>query len=264
MKILEQISKQGEKRLPICFPPPITSYLPYSVLSAIICGTEKSNNWIYNNFIQLYFNGIGKVDYYPNSDFAYHDKLCLSSTELNQLNYQMNYKSIISDMKFWIDNGNYVSCYLAESKIPGTRFYNCSDIIHSQFIFGYSDERQIFYLSNFGKTSKKLEIMEVKYEDFLYALEYTISCNKERKYLATTTMKDIGKDFRIILLHYNQTNNELYSSKICIEYIRQQISDLLEEKNSSLHNVYFSGLQSGQWGLSTYEVIKEKYRNGRN
>ena len=87
-------------------------------------------NWIYNNFIQLYHNGFGKEDYYPNSDFAYQDKLYLSATELNEQNYKLNFKSFIDDMLFWIDNGNYIVIYLAESQIPGTRFYKKSDIIH--------------------------------------------------------------------------------------------------------------------------------------
>ena len=60
---IEEINETREKKLPICFPPPITSYLPYSVLSSIICANESSYNWIYNNFIQLYHNGFGKEDY---------------------------------------------------------------------------------------------------------------------------------------------------------------------------------------------------------
>lgn len=67
INILENINKSCEKRLEIAFPPPITSYLPYSVITSIITAQENSLNWIYNNFIQIYHKGIGKVDYYPNS-----------------------------------------------------------------------------------------------------------------------------------------------------------------------------------------------------
>ena len=133
------MKKNREKKLPLYFPPPITSYLPYSVISAIVCANGNNLDWIYNNFIQLYHNGFGKVDYYPNSDFAYQDKLYLSATELCQHNYRMRHETIIEDMKYWIDNGNYIVFYLAESKIPNTRFFNRSDVIHSQFIFGYEE-----------------------------------------------------------------------------------------------------------------------------
>ena len=109
------MKKNREKKLPLYFPPPITSYLPYSVISAIVCANGNNLDWIYNNFIQLYHNGFGKVDYYPNSDFAYQDKLYLSATELCQHNYRMRHETIIEDMKYWIDNGNYIVCLLYTS-----------------------------------------------------------------------------------------------------------------------------------------------------
>lgn len=94
---------------------------------------------------------------------------------------------------------NYIVFYLAESKIPNTRFFNRSDVIHSQFIFGYEEKDHIFYLMNFG-ISEKLEIIKLKFEDLLVALEYTINLNGKRKNLQSTTMRDQGKDFRLILL----------------------------------------------------------------
>lgn len=257
------MKKNREKKLPLYFPPPITSYLPYSVISAIVCANGNNLDWIYNNFIQLYHNGFGKVDYYPNSDFAYQDKLYLSATELCQHNYRMRHETIIEDMKYWIDNGNYIVFYLAESKIPNTRFFNHSDVIHSQFIFGYEEKDHIFYLMNFG-ISEKLEIIKLKFEDLLVALEYTINLNGKRKNLQSTTMRDQGKDFRLILLKYNDSQNRSYDSGINLQYIKQQLVDLVECNNSSVHHSYFTSWQHGIWGLDTYEEIKKEYKKNTN
>lgn len=255
---IEEINETREKKLPICFPPPITSYLPYSVLSSIICANESSYNWIYNNFIQLYHNGFGKEDYYPNSDFAYQDKLYLSATELNEQNYKLNFKSFIDDMLFWIDNGNYIVIYLAESQIPGTRFYKKSDIIHSQFIFGYHKEKKNFYMMNFSAKSEKLDILELKFDEIIPALKYTIKINMARKNTQSITMRDFGKDFRLILLKYNFAQSVSYDPKINLPNIRQQLQDLINGNNSSIHNLYFTSSQNATWGLATYDLVKKR------
>lgn len=36
------MKKNREKKLPLYFPPPITSYLPYSVISAIVCANGNN------------------------------------------------------------------------------------------------------------------------------------------------------------------------------------------------------------------------------
>lgn len=258
-KILDATDEIGEKKLIISFPPVIKCYLPYSVLSSIICANEQSLNWIYNNFIQLYHNGFGKEDYFPNADFAYQDKLCLSVTELNQFNYKMNIDTIVDDIKFWIDNKNYLVLYLSEIKIPNVRFHNVADVIHSQFIFGYSESKKVFYLMNFGNESQKLEVVEFKYQDLVDALEYTIELNRERKYKKSTTMRDYGRDFRIVLLKYNECQSEVYNNDINIEYIEKQLYDFVECRNSSNQTSYFTSFQTGKWGLDTYDEIKKQF-----
>lgn len=259
-KILDGIDEIGEKRLIISFPPAVKCYLPYSVLSSIICANEQSLNWIYNNFIQLYHNRFGKVDYFPNADFAYQDKLYLSVTEINQFNFKMNIDTIIDDIKFWIDNKNYVVLYLSEMKIPNVRYYNITDVIHSQFIFGYSESKNVFHLMNFGNKSQKLEVVEFKYQDLIDALEYTIKLNRERKYKKNTTMRDYGRDFRIVLLRFNEFQSEVYNNDINIEYIEKQLYDFVECKNSSYQTSYFTSFQTGKWGLDTYDEIKKQFK----
>lgn len=180
INILENINKSCEKRLEIAFPPPITSYLPYSVITSIITAQENSLNWIYNNFIQIYHKGIGKVDYYPNSDFAYNDKIILNSNELTQNNYKLNIDNIIDDIKFWIDNNNYIVFYLIESYVPGMRFYQKADVVHSEFIFGYNDEKKCVYVMNFPCNGEKLAIIELDYESLKKSILYTIEYNKKR------------------------------------------------------------------------------------
>lgn len=255
LNILEEINEEYEKRLAIAFPPPITSYLPFSAVSSIITAQEKSLNWIYNNFIQIYHKGIGKVDYYPNSDFAYNDKVILNTNELTQNNYRLAQNTIIDDIKFWIDNNNYVIFYLAESHVPGMRFYKRADVVHSEFIFGYNDEKKCVYVMNFPSNGQKLAIIELGYEDLKKALCYTIEYNKNHMQNKCITMKNYNKEFRIILLRYNQVFQMGYSSEINVKVIKKQISDFVNCNNSSIGNSYFTLYQNGKWGLDAYEQV---------
>lgn len=255
INILENINKSCEKRLEIAFPPPITSYLPYSVITSIITAQENSLNWIYNNFIQIYHKGIGKVDYYPNSDFAYNDKIILNSNELTQNNYKLNIDNIIDDIKFWIDNNNYIVFYLIESYVPGMRFYQKADVVHSEFIFGYNDEKKCVYVMNFPCNGEKLAIIELDYESLKKSILYTIEYNKKRMKKKDITMKDYNKEFRIILLRYNDIFQVGYSHNINLDIIKKQIDDFLNSNNSSINNSYFTLYQEGKWGLDVYEQI---------
>ena len=69
-------------------------------------------------------------------------------------------------------------------------------------------------------------------------------------------MRDQGKDFRLILLKYNDSQNRSYDSGINLQYIKQQLVDLVECNNSSVHHSYFTSWQHGIWGLDTYEERK--------
>lgn len=261
MKVLDEKDRCEEKVLPIMFPPPLTSYLPWSIVSAIITACDGTLNWVYNNFIQIYHksDNVGKVDYFPNSDFAYNDKINLNSVELNQTNYRLNMDTIIDDMKYWIDHKNYVVFYLLESQLPGMRFYKKANVLHSEFVFGYSDEKQCVYVMNFPSGSEKLSVIEVKYDEIKTALESTIKYNRSRFNEKSVSMKNQYKDFRIILLQYNEVLNDAYSKNICIEGIRILLSDYINSRNSSIGTTYFTTYQTGIWGLGVYDQILEDF-----
>lgn len=87
---------------------------------------------------------------------------------------------------------------------------------------------------------------------------------EKRKNLQSTTMRDQGKDFRLILLKYNDSQNRSYDSGINLQYIKQQLVDLVECNNSSVHHSYFTSWQHGIWGLDTYEEIKKEYKKNTN
>lgn len=246
--------------LPILFPPPIKSYLPYSIISSIILGNEKTHNWLYNNFIQLYMKSPDTlVETYPNQDFFYADQSLLKSTELTSLNYQLDSKKLIEDLIFWLDNSNYIVIYLPESNIPGTRFFNQKPFLHSQFIFGYDLKSRVFKLMNFSNKTNDIAIINVNFDDLLNAFN-----SNEHKALFETPHLDWrfkNKQFRIILLRYHNYNTFCYNCNIDIDSINFQLFNYFKSKNSSLGNVFFTCSQKGIWGISIYNEVLKRLDN---
>lgn len=72
-------------------------------------------------------------------------------------------------------------------------------------------------------------------------------------------MRDYGRDFRIVLLKYNECQSEVYNNDINIEYIEKQLYDFVECRNSSNQTSYFTSFQTGKWGLDTYDEIKKQF-----
>ncbi len=100
----------------------------------------------------------------------------------------------------------------------------------------------------------------MKFEGFACSIRIYYKFEWKKKNLQSTTMSIQGKDFRLILLKYNDSQNRSYDSGINLQYIKQQLQDLVECNNSSVHHSGFTSWQHGIWGLDTYEEIKKEYK----
>ena len=72
---------------------------------------------------------------------------------------------VIEDIIYCINHQHYVVIYLNENLIPDMRHYQHKAIVHSQFIFGYNREKQIFKVINFSKKSDQMEVIDVAFSD---------------------------------------------------------------------------------------------------
>lgn len=240
--------------LPVCYPPPITAYLPISIVSNILTANRGNINWIMHNFIQLiiYETGINryKLESFPTQKSMYLDQSSMESIEMNGRYLDCDRINIIEDIINWLNEKYYVVVYLDESKLLGMGNYNKKPMLHSQFIFGYDLEQKLFKCMNFSSITFKIEVINITFEDLLRSFK-----DKETKKLYTAT-DSIGKEYCIILMKPKTKKADYYmEDTLDKEFIIQQIRQYYNSVNTSFFTMYFSGCMIGTWGQDIYKVI---------
>ncbi len=242
--------------LPLFFPPPLNAYLPLSIISSITLAHNHNHSWLYNNFIQLYQKPLpSKIGFYPNEDFNYADQSLLCTTNLSSQNYIIERENFVDNIIFWLNKGNYVIVYAAESEVPGTRFYNCKRIWHSQFVFGYNLTKKVFKIMNYSNMTDYLSIIDVSFDSLSNAFFSKATRELANSPKENWTKKD--KDFIIILIRYKDNVDPSYVNRIDMELINKQLDNFINSRNSSLDNCFFTTIQKGTWGISVYNILKD-------
>lgn len=247
--------------LPICMPPPVQAYLPFSIISTIITANTNSYDWLYNNFIQLYQKtNLNRIDTYPNQDFLFTDHAAITCTELNGLNYHVKEDTFVENIIDWVKRGNYIILYLNEAYVKGTRGYKGNDRMHAQFVFGYSLKDGVFKVMNFSQDTLKMEVLNIKFED----LKEAFFCEGTKALYHREDVHGIhkGKEFKIILMRHRQTIDNTYSVGFNVEAINEAIKAYFYEENSSLKHPFFTGVQEGNWGMGVYKALEEFIEQG--
>lgn len=245
-----------EKILPVCHPAPLKCYLPFSILSSIATANLCNHNWIHTNFIQLYRHyGTGKIESYPMQDFMYYDQKYFRVNEMNNYNHKFRRELFVEDIIFWLDSDNYVVVYADENKIPGTRYYQQRSLLHSQFIFGYNQEKRTFKLMNFSKKKDDLDIIDIPYDSIVRAFfdESTIELYQAESlpWIAK------GKQYRVELIRFIGEKSQYYDDGVDLQYVAFEIENYLFSKNSSVFTHNFSGQLKGVWGMDLYKEMQE-------
>lgn len=113
---------------------------------AIILSNDKFLPWYIEHFIRIHIENINLVRYYDPYDDIEYFSIYNEILELIPLEvFLKDVDDVISFTKKNIDNGYYVNFTLDLFYIDFAKDYNKNHNFHGPIIFGYSDEKKVFY-----------------------------------------------------------------------------------------------------------------------
>lgn len=208
------------------------------------CFYEK-RPWHYNRYIPLNDkniqekNGIFLEFFGPNQAFS------SPWIRLEKMSWDIINKSkidIIEFIKVYIDNNYYFSGYIDEYYITDRKAYLKYHWAHDIFIYGYDDDKKIFYTSGYGKENI-FKSTEVTYENFLKSFINNNQCKD--KYYWTDNIYFFKKN--------NQTSYPLN-----IRLIYKLLEEYVFSRNSSEnYSRYSTDITNMSFGVSVYETLIE-------
>lgn len=245
------IKLKESKKLDIKTDPPIKSYLHYSQSLSIILADDKTNEWFYSNFIQLYSKKGASQEWdllqiLPDSFDLLHDQYFHQVSHLNNEIINIDKDNIIELVKKWINNSYYVLMYVDEYFLPGTQIYKRGHYPHAQLVYGYNDEEKKLYIMNFNDKVEYGSI-EVDYEHFIESM----------------LTDDLIDKFGWSHLKYQnprliKTTENNIKSEFCINILINQLQDYIDGKvpySKFLYNRDINYIENSVWGIDIYKNL---------
>ncbi|MCL2864487.1 MAG: hypothetical protein FWE25_02985 [Lachnospiraceae bacterium] len=203
---------------------------------------SKSFEWIYENFVQTYFDLRHlkvRVPYYYYI-FDYTISPFLHVHKVNRTFLEFNKLNIIEFIKNSVNNGYYIYLNLDEFYVPNRFSYAKNNFLHDCLIYGYDLSRREIYLYGFS-TSNHLDSTVITFEEFKMAYE-NIELNEERYiHINLYKYKDLG-EYRLNL-----------------EILVQQLIDYVEGVNISKNFIMLKNEPIERvYGMKFYQHI-DKY-----
>lgn len=225
---------------------PIKAYPDYTYPLSIILNYEDGFNWMYSNFIQLYYE---EAEIYNPIRFYYVDK---NGTLWNTRNPLMYYqtlnremltffeKDIVATLINVIKQDYYAVFYVDEFYIKNRAAYQKEHYHHVVFVYGYESEKELFYTSGYDKNMK-----------------YTSTC---------ITFEEIRQGFSNNAISYYDDENTIYLMKynhkgkrflFDVETVIEQLEEFLYSRDSSRR--YHTDFNSKKmlFGMQIYKVLRE-------
>ncbi|MEK3824795.1 MULTISPECIES: BtrH N-terminal domain-containing protein [Paenibacillus] len=227
-----------QKVLPIKYPL-ITSLPAFANTNAILCTYEEAYYpWFIHNHIQLVGWGNPEVylqfytpvfrEYYRLFTMHHYEKRVLSK-------WCDNIVQFIIDA---IDDGNYVYLSIDQYYISSYRSFNKWHGAHDMLIYGYDQERGIFYIADFFDTTYCFSEADFKSVNKAFLSPY--SEGEWFKGVQLLKFKDHKIEFKFDLkLLIKQLKEYLYETKSSVDY------KLIEEP----------GNDSDSWGIGVYPFL---------
>lgn len=145
---------QSIKILQLNTEPPVSVYNHHAFGTGIITTAPWGMNWIYNNYIMLGFypdEGALTFDFYM--DYIYcqpvFDREFLSNSIIRYIKEKPE-SLVISQ----VNEGKYVECCVDEYYIPNREAYKTYHFIHNLLIYGYDDNKKLFYTAGYDENGK--------------------------------------------------------------------------------------------------------------
>lgn len=245
-----------QKMLPVSYPP-ITSYTWHSIQLSIVSSYPICEPWIYSNFIHLGTNDDFKGDR-TNFDFVKFDYFYYDLNPwLRKTTEKISYESLTRTLsksnqtlseyiKEMLDRDCYVSIYLNDYYLPNTTFYQNEHVIHEVLIYGYDDEKELFYTGGIFDTRK-----------------YRFSTNRyseiEEAFLKVDPF-DVEKGKDLSLYGYKINHKEHYPFNL--SNVIETIDDYINARDVTNK---FAALRStttnNVCGIKVYEALKQYLQN---
>jgi hypothetical protein len=207
----------------------------------IIEANEKTiYPWIFNSCINQqcilndkHFTFVGDR-WYANENVTQYQQFCMERT-----NVDSNSFNILDFIRELIQNGTYIYGKYNEYFIPGKFSYQKQNFAHDFLIYGYSDDKNIFYSSGYQK-GRKYGAFVISYSDFLESL---------RGY----TQDQIEFNF----IRFKGINNKLDIRKIC-DNLYDYLHSIFTKRNISCQEKVF-GIDCGKIYI---QYLKEAFESG--
>lgn len=179
---------------------------------------EKRNNKNYNNpFLKLY-----------------------------ELNYNVLFTLKIDFSKLvktYLSNGIYLDVYINEFYIKNRKAYNSYKYYHSNLIYGYDDDREIFNIMGYDSQGM-LIVSELEYKNFKKAISEDI--NKVMQH---------SKGIQYYMDYFSDS----FDPKLLIDYLKEYINS----ENSSYKYRALSHFKTEKcFGISLYDYYSSEYTDG--
>jgi hypothetical protein len=257
--------------LPIIYPP-INAFPHKGALFSVLFAREECKPWIFSNFIQIYSlkdlyknkPRTGTVDFFYNmyGDWTYFHLKANPWIKLNSMPFEylrLLKPDIVDFIKMCIDKNRYLffdidMYYISAYKIN----YNKAHVPHEIFIYGYDDEKKVFYIGD--NTALKYSHEQMTYD------EITLSTNNLLEIYENNVKGVLWHEYReksIFMLEVKKNverNGEdpVFSSEVFDININKIINDL---KEYLLWDNYAEGYRHSEYyvyGIECYNEL-EKY-----
>lgn len=221
--------------------PIVKSYSPTSNPVAIIQSYDGTHPWLLNHFVQLICWHNYFVDY---GDFDYKKCPLIDAQRMNK-KYVEDFGGIINFLIDAIQNGYYAYFVINKRCIP---LYNSiNDKPHDIFVYGYNQDKRIFYVADNFKNGKYS--FEVCSFNELAEAYYNIS-EEDESYLTFDRCIDL-------LSYKSDPSNPVYFDPIIF---KQSLEDYLNSRNVHQKyplNSFIHDRGKHTFGISTYSVLSD-------
>lgn len=226
---------------------PVNCYPDYAYPLSVILNEDKSLDWFYSNFIQIYHTKDMKTS--P-VNFYYSDlNNRLWDTRFPLLDYQTIHKDtidklgidIIDFIKTIIDTENYCYLYLDEYYLPTSAAYGKVHFAHVQFVYGYDADKSVLFMAGYDK-SRHYNYYTNKFEHIRNAY---LLCER-----------DFYNDKNnIYIFKYNYQGSPYHFD---MKAVYTQTIEYLESKDSSVkYNNCFNSRTGMTFGIHVISRIKD-------
>lgn len=129
--------------------PDIYSFNIYGTIWSLIADNDEMESWIMNNFIQLRYVFEWDCYFFEGHHTLISECPGISHSEIPRILVKTKWEGSIQQLiKDSINNNLYVYLYADRFNLERTSEYNKEHLIHEVFIYGYDEEKQIFYLAD--------------------------------------------------------------------------------------------------------------------